>query len=158
MFMVLVKYPSREDELEIYKRTTSQTPAKVECVLHSSEITRLQDVVRKVPIGEPAYQFALEVVRATRPNEPGASDFIRHWLNWGAGPRAGQYLINGAKARALMHGRMFVGIDDLIAVAPAVLRHRLIPNFNAEAEGVTVEQIIQKVLAIVPRGKSDKLL
>ncbi len=158
MFMVLVKYPSREDELEIYKRTTAQAPAKIDRVLHARDIVKLQEIVRRVPISEPAYQFALDVVRATRPNEPGASDFVRHWLSWGAGPRAGQYLITGAKARALMQGRMFVSIDDLIAVAPAVLRHRIIPNFNAEAEGITVEQIIQKVLSLVPRGKGEKLL
>jgi len=122
------------------------------------EIVQLQDIVRRVPISDAAYQFALDVVRATRPNEPGASDFVRHWLSWGAGPRAGQYMITGAKARALLQGRLHVTIDDLIAVAPAVLRHRVIPNFNADAEGVTVEQIIQKVLTLVPRGRGEKLL
>ena len=127
-------------------------------MLRASDILNLQDIVRRVPIGDHAYQFALEVVRATRPNEPGASDFVRHWLSWGAGPRAGQYMIVAGKARALMMGRLYVTIDDLVAVAPAVLRHRIIPNFNAEAEGVTVEQIIQKILTLVPRGKGERLL
>jgi len=158
MFMVVVGYPSRDEELEIYRRTTAAAPAKVERVLQAKEIVQLQDIVRRVPISDAAYQFALDVVRATRPNEPGASDFVRHWLSWGAGPRAGQYMITGAKARALLQGRLHVTIDDLIAVAPAVLRHRVIPNFNAEAEGVTVEQIIQKVLTLVPRGRGEKLL
>jgi len=158
MFMVMVNYPSREEELEIYKRTTASVTAKVERVLHARDILKLQEIVRRVPIGEHAYQFSLDVVRATRPNEPGASDFVRHWLSWGAGPRAGQYMILAAKARALMMGRLFVTLDDLVAVAPAVLRHRIIPNFNAEAEGITVEQIIQKILTLVPRGKGERLL
>ncbi len=158
MFMVMVNYPSREEELEIYKRTTAGPGEKVQRVLHAADILQLQDIVRRVPIGDHAYQFALDVVRATRPNEPGASDFVRHWLSWGAGPRAGQYMILAGKARALMMGRLFVTIDDLVSVAPAVLRHRIIPNFNAEAEGITVEQIIQKVLTLVPRGKGDRLL
>ncbi len=158
MFMVMVNYPSRDEELEIYKRTTASAVAKVDRVLHARDILRLQEIVRRVPIGDHAYQFSLDVVRATRPNEPGASDFVRHWLSWGAGPRAGQYMILAGKARALMLGRLFVTIDDLVAVAPAVLRHRIIPNFNAEAEGITVEQIIQKIITLVPRGKGDRLL
>ena len=104
------------------------------------------------------YNFALDVIRATRPNEPGASDFVRHWLNWGAGPRAGQYLILGGKARALMKGRLHVTIEDIEAVAAPVLRHRIIANFNAEAEGITVGQIIDKILTLVPRGKAERLL
>ena len=95
----------------------------------------------------------MDVIRATRPNEPTSSDFVRHWLSWGAGPRAGQYMILAGKARALMHGRLYVTIDDIEAVAPPVLRHRIIPNFNAEAEGVTVEQIVEKILAMTPRGE-----
>ena len=82
----------------------------------------MQQLVRRVPVGDHAYNFALEIVRMTRPNEPGASDFVRHWLSWGAGPRAGQYMILAGKARALMHGRLFVTLDDIEAVAPPVLR------------------------------------
>ena len=88
-----------------------------------------------------------------RPNEPGASDFVRHWLSWGAGPRRGQYMILAGKARALMHGRLYVTIEDIEAVAAPVLRHRIIPNFNAEAEGITVEQIIEKILNARPAGR-----
>jgi MoxR-like ATPase len=103
------------------------------------------------------YEYALAIVRATRPNEPGASDFVRHWLSWGAGPRAAQALILAGKARALMHGRLHVTTQDIEHAAAPVLRHRLVPNFNAEAEGVTVEQIINKVLTLIPRG-GERLL
>jgi MoxR-like ATPase len=158
MFMVLVNYPTRDEELEVLKRTTGSTPQHTEPVITAAKIVELQDLVRRVPVGEHAYAFALEIVRATRPGEVGASDFIRHWLSWGAGPRAGQYLILASKARALMHGRVFVTIEDVEAVAAPVLRHRLVPNFNAEAEGITSEQIIEKVLAMIPRGKGERLL
>jgi MoxR-like ATPase len=158
MFMVLVNYPSREEELEVLKRTTGAAVGQAEHVLDARRILQLQALVRRVPVGEQVYQFALDIIRATRPNEPGASDFVRHWLSWGAGPRAGQYMILGGKARALMKGRLHVTLEDIEAVAPAVLRHRIIPNFNAEAEGITVEQIINKILSLIPRGKGERLL
>jgi MoxR-like ATPase len=158
MFMVMVNYPERDDELEVLKRTTGSTATAVRRVIEASRIVQLQDIVRRVPVGEHVYQLVLDIIRATRPNEPGASDFVRQWLNWGAGPRAGQYLILGAKARALIRGRLHVTTEDIDAVAPAVLRHRIIPNFNADAEGVTVEQIIEKILALIPRGKGERLL
>ena len=104
------------------------------------------------------YEFSLALVRATRPGEPGASDFVRHWLQWGAGPRAGQFLILAAKARALLLGRLHVMLEDVEAVAAPVLRHRLVPSFTASAEGVTVEQIIDKLLTLVPRGRGERLL
>jgi len=158
MFMVMVNYPTRDEELEVLKRTTGRTAEPVGRIINGEKIIELQNIVRRVPIGEHVYQFALDIVRATRPNEAGASDFVRHWLSWGAGPRAGQYMILGAKARSLMRGRLYVTIEDVEAVAPAVLRHRVIPNFNAEAEGVTVEQIIEKILSLIPRGKGERLL
>jgi MoxR-like ATPase len=158
MFMVLVNYPKRDEELEMLKRTTGATHPPVSRVLDAARIVQLQELVRRVPVGEHVYAFALDIARATRPNEAGASDFVRHWLSWGAGPRAGQYMILAAKARALMQGRLYATIDDVEAVAPPVLRHRLVPNFNAEAEGITVEQIIDKVMSLIPRGKGEKLL
>jgi len=158
MFMVLVTYPEREQELEVLKRTTGAVSETVGRVLTASEILELQDLVRRVPVGDHAYAYALDIVRTTRPAEPGASDFIRHWVNWGAGPRAGQFLILSAKARALMSGRMHVMLEDIEHAAGPVLRHRIVPNFNAEAEGVTVDQIIEKVLTLVPRGKGERLL
>src|SRR5207302_5839472 len=130
----------REEELEVLKRTTGTAAPAVEPVLGGKQIVRLQEIVRRVPVGEHVFNFALEITRMTRPNEPGASDFVRHWLSWGAGPRAGQFLIIAGKARALMRGRLYVTLEDIESVAPAVLRHRLVPNFNAEAEGISVEQ------------------
>jgi MoxR-like ATPase len=158
MFMVNVKYPAREEELEVLKRTTGEAAAEVSRILTAQKIIELQQIVRRVPVGDHVYHFALDIIRATRPNEPGASDFVRHWLSWGAGPRAGQYLILGGKARALMRGRMYVTLEDIEAVAPPVLRHRIIPNFNAEAEGITIDQIIEKILALTPKGKGERLL
>jgi MoxR-like ATPase len=158
MFMVLVNYPKRDEELEMLKRTTAIASAQVNRVLDAPRIMHLQELVRRVPVGEHVYNFALDIARATRPNEPGASDFVRHWLNWGAGPRAGQYMILAGKTRALMQGRLYVTLEDIEAVAPPVLRHRIVPNFNAEAEGISVEQIIHKVLTLIPRGQGERLL
>jgi MoxR-like ATPase len=158
MFMVIVNYPPREDELEVLKRTTGAAQARVKKVINARRVLELQEIVRRVPVGDHVYNFVLDLVRATRPNEPGASDFVRHWLNWGAGPRAGQYMIMAGKARALMKGRLYVTIEDVEAVAAPVLRHRIIPNFNAEAEGITVEQIIEKIVTLIPRGKGERLL
>jgi len=158
MFMVLVNYPSRQEELEMLKRTTGAEQQTVEPVVSGPQIVQLQQIVRRVPVGQQVYDLALDIVRATRPQEPDAGDFVRHWLNWGAGPRAGQYMILAGKARALMHGRLHVTTEDIEAVAAPVLRHRLVPNFNAEAEGISVEQIIEKVLSLVPRGRGERLL
>jgi MoxR-like ATPase len=158
MFMVNVGYPARDEELEVLKRTTTAADVVVDRVVSAGKIIRMQQVVRRVPVGEPAYKFALDLVRSTRPTEPDAGDFVKQWVSWGAGPRAGQYLILAAKAMALIRGRLHVTVDDIAAVAPPVLRHRLIPTFNASAEGVTVQQIIDKILALVPRGSRDRLL
>jgi MoxR-like ATPase len=158
MFMVLVNYPSRNEELEVLRRTTGDEDTRIEQVLSADQIRQLQGIVRRVPVGDHVYEFALEIIRATRPGERTASDFVRHWLTWGAGPRAGQYMILAAKARALMLGRLHATIEDIESVAAPVLRHRIIPSFNADAEGVTVEQIIDKILTLVPRGETDRLL
>jgi len=158
MFMVMVNYPPREDELEVLRRTTGGAEPKIVKVIDARRILELQEIVRRVPVGDHVYQFVLDLTRTTRPGEPGASDFVRHWLSWGAGPRAGQYMIVAGKARALMQGRLHVTLEDIEAVAPAVLRHRIIPNFNAEAEGISVEQIIEKIVTLIPRGKGERLL
>jgi len=158
MFMVMVNYPPRPDELEILKRTTGAGELKINKVIDANDIRRLQEIVRRVPVGDHVYEFVLDLIRSTRPNEPGASDFVRHWLSWGAGPRAGQYMIQAGKALALMRGRLHVTIEDIEAVAPPVLRHRIIPNFNAEAEGISVGQIIEKIITMIPKGKMDRML
>jgi MoxR-like ATPase len=158
MLMVNVGYPSRDQEMEMLRRTTGDAKSAVKCVLDGKRILELQQLVRRVPVGERVYGYALDIARATRPNEPGASDFVRQWISWGAGPRAGQHMIIGGKARALMQGRLYVTTQDIEAVAPSVLRHRVIPNFNAEAEGIQIEQIIHKVLSLIPRGEGERLL
>jgi MoxR-like ATPase len=158
MFMVMVNYPQRHEELEMLKRTTGAQSVPIMPVINARQILELQDVVRRVPVGDHVYNFVIEIVRATRPDEPDAGDFVRHWLSWGAGPRAGQFMILGGKARALIQGRLFVTLEDIEAVAQPVLRHRIIPNFNAEAEGISAEQIIQKILSLVPRGEKHRLL
>lgn len=157
MFLVLMGYPQKEEELEILKRTTGILSSGGRAVVDAAKIRQMQEMVRQVLVGETAYQFALDIVRATRPAESGAGDFVRHWVAWGAGPRAGQYLILGAKARALLNGRLHVTLDDIASVAYPVLRHRLISNFNAQAEGISVEQIIGKVLALIPRAREKVL-
>jgi MoxR-like ATPase len=158
MFMVMVNYPKREEELEVLRRTTGASNPKVKKVINAARILQLQEIVRRVPVGDHVYNFTLELCRTTRPNEPGAGDFVRHWLSWGAGPRAGQNMILAGKARALMRGRLYVTVEDIEAVAAPILRHRIIPNFNAEAEGITVEQIVEKIITLIPRGKGERLL
>ena len=158
MFMITIGYPSRDEELEVLKRTTGAPPRAIQRIIGREQLLQMQRLTRQVPISEPVVAYALNIVRATRPAEVGASDFVRSWLSWGAGPRAGQFLVLGGKARALLSGRMHVTFDDGYAVAPRVLRDRIIPNFAATAEGVTTAQIIEKLIMLVPRGKHDRLL
>ena len=149
MYNVLVDYPSEGEEERIVAATTSAYEAKLDRVLGAAEILDLQKLVRRVPVGEHVVRYAVRLARATRGRE-GAPDFVRQWVSWGAGPRASQYLVLGAKTRAVLHGRFAPGIEDVKAVAPAVLRHRIITNFTAEAEGVKPERIIEDLLKHVP--------
>jgi len=146
MFNVLVDYPSADEEFEIMKRTTSAPEAPPEAVLTGDEIMRLQQIVRRVPIADHVTRYAMKLTRSTRHRTAEAPDFIKEWLSWGAGPRACQYLILGGKARALLKGRHHVSTEDIDAVAKPVLRHRIITNFNAEAEGVTADKIVERLL------------
>ena len=158
MFMITIGYPSREDELKVLKRTTGAVPPAIQPLISRELLLRMQALVRREPISEPVAAYAMDIVRATRPAEPGAADFVRSWVSWGAGTRAGQFLILAGKARALLSGRMHVMIEDIDAIASPVLRHRIVPNFAANAEGVTAEQIIDKLMMLIPRGKHDRLL
>jgi MoxR-like ATPase len=157
MFKVLVTYPSFDEEFEVARRTTTGSPAQVESVLSPDEIRDLQEVVRAVPISDHLIRYTLALVRQTRVREPGAADFAREQLAWGAGPRATQYLILGGKARSLVHGRSHATIEDIQAVAKPVLRHRLVVNFAAESDGVTTDQIIDRLLEVTPTHE-DQLL
>jgi len=146
MFSLNVTYPSLEEEKEIVKTTTSEVLGQPGKVVGREEILELQDLVKQVPVADNVIDFAIRLVSVTRPDSNGAPDFIKEWIEWGAGPRAGQYLILGAKAKALLNGKPSPEIEDVIRVAKPVLRHRIIRNFNAEAEGITTDHIIERVI------------
>ncbi len=151
MFMVTVGYPSAEEEVAIMKMTTGGQKTDLQSRLHANDILELQDIVRRVPVGDHVFRYAADLARATRPKEAGVPDFIQNWVSWGAGPRASQYLILGAKARAALYGRNYVTTEDVASVVLPVLRHRIVTNFNAEAEGITTDTIIAKLLEKIPR-------
>jgi MoxR-like ATPase len=149
MFNIWIDYPNFDEEVEIVRKTTSMYQPDVSKVLKREEILELQDLVRKVPVADNVIEYAVKLVTMTRPNLNGSPDFIKRWISWGAGPRASQYLILGAKARAVLDGRYTPTIDDVRAVALPVLRHRLVTNFNAEADGVSTVDIIEKLLKLI---------
>src|SRR5437763_1508917 len=155
MFHVTVGYPSRAEELAIMKRKTSTYRAEHTPMLTSEKIRALQDVVRQVVVAEHVFEYAASLVRATRPREPEAPAFVPELISWGAGPRASQYLILGGKARALLHGRLHVTTDDIKAVAHPVLRHRIVTTFNADAEGISPDQIINRLIESVPLPQQE---
>jgi MoxR-like ATPase len=151
MFNIRVGYPTPEEELEIMKRVTSSYSPTLAKTLTQDEILKLQSIVRKVPAAEHVMLYARDLARATRPNEPEAPDYVKEWVQWGAGPRASLYLILGGKARAILHGRYHVTTEDIDSVAFPVLRHRIITTFNAEAEGIKADQVIQKLIETTPK-------
>jgi MoxR-like ATPase len=146
MFKVFIGYPTYDDEYTIATTTTVEFEHTLKPVLGAAEILELQKLVRRVPIAEPVVKYALDLVRKTRPNEPDAPDFVRKHVSWGAGPRAVQYLILGGKARALLRGQCYVSTEDIRALAAPVLRHRVITNFAAQAEGYTPDQLVADLL------------
>ena len=150
MFSVLVRYPTAAEELRILKQTTGNEKPELTAVLTGREIQALQEVVRRVPCAEYIYIYARDLVRATRPGEPEAPAFVRELVTWGAGPRAGQYLILGARAHALLQGRFHVTTEDVRAVARPVLRHRLMTSYAAASQGMTPDAVIERLLKTVP--------
>ncbi len=149
MFNIYIDYPNAAAEKQIVMTTTSDYDPMLEPVITGEDILLLQKIVRKVPIAESIVDYAVALSRGSRPNNPEAPDFIKDWVNWGSGPRASQYLVLGAKARAIMHSRYHVSHDDIKAVAKPVLRHRILTNFNAEADGITSLDIIDRLLEII---------
>lgn len=145
MFHITLDYPDKTAEKEIVMTTTAAYEPEIEPVITGEEVLRIQQVVRKVPIAEAIVDYAVELNRQTRPDSD-ALDFIQDWVQWGAGPRASQYLVLGAKARAILNGRYHVAYEDIKAVAVPVLRHRILTNFNAEADGITSLDIIKRLL------------
>lgn len=149
MFNIYIDYPEHSEEKQIVQSTTSAYEPDLERVLTSEDILRLQKIVRKVPIAEHVVDYVVSLVNSSRPSMSDAPDFVKEWVNWGAGPRASQYLTLGGKARAIMHGRYHVAIEDIQAVAKPVLRHRILTNFRAEADGITSLDIIDRLLKFI---------
>lgn len=145
MFNLWLDYPSFQEETEIIKTTTSDYQPKLEKVLGTKELIEFQDLIKRVPVADNVIEFAVKFVDSTRPTN-NANQFIKEWVNWGAGPRASQYLILAAKTKAVMEGRFTPSIDDVKAFLLPVLRHRIIPNFSAEAEGINSVEIIKKLM------------
>ncbi len=158
IFLVKVDYPDREQERQIIVRTTGTFGGELQPVISGDQIIQLQKVVRKVPVPDHVMDFVLDLVRFTRPNNPDSPAFIKDLIDWGAGPRACQNLVLTAKVRAVLRGRFHVTDDDIVALAHPVLRHRIVPTFNAEAEGVKVDDIITRIINVVPRGESKRVL
>jgi MoxR-like ATPase len=158
MFNVLVDYPTEDEEYRIVEMTTALVNPKVERVLSADDILEMQDIVRRVPVAPYVIRYAMKFARLTRKEKGDVPDFIKEYVTWGAGPRATQNLVLGAKARAVLHGRYYVSCEDIRAVAVPVLRHRIITNFNAEAEGVKPENIIGRLADIIPRDPNEEAL
>ena len=156
MFMVNIGYPSRREERAIVRATTMDLTADPEPVLSSADILHVQKVLRKLPVSDHVVDYAVSLVRATRPKHTNSLPFINDWLTWGAGPRAAQYLVLGAKANAILNGRLNVGVDDVRKVAKPVLRHRIFTNFNADAEGIGPDQVIEKLIQVVPEATAQE--
>jgi MoxR-like ATPase len=149
MFNVVVDYLPQNDEVAVVQRTTAGKPEAIEALFTGEDVLRFHDIVRKVPIAEDIVRYAVRLAAASRPHQEGTPDFVNQWVNWGAGLRAAQFLVLGGKARALLAGRAHVAAEDIRALAHATLRHRILINYRAEAEGVSVAKVIDRLLETV---------
>ncbi len=150
MFLIVLDYPKFDEEVDIASRTTSSYVPDLKQVLNGQQIMELQSLVRRVPISRNVVKYAVRLVYATRPTVPSNPDFIKKWVSWGAGPRASQNLLLAGKTRAILHGRYNVSCEDIAAIAPHVLRHRVLTNFQAQAEGINSVKIIEMLLKQIP--------
>ena len=150
MFKIQVDYPSWDEEFDIVRLTTAIEAVALEAVLDGPAINEIQHTIRKVPVADHVIRYAMRLVRATRVHEGDVPQFVFDYISWGAGPRACQYLILGGKVRAVLHGRFHVSTEDIRAVAKPVLRHRIVTNFNADAEGFTTDKIVEKLIETIP--------
>ncbi|MFN7894034.1 MAG: AAA family ATPase [Pirellula sp.] len=157
MFKVHVSYPSFADEFEVARRTTGQNKTTIEPVLSGEEILSLQEFIRSIEVSENVIRYALAIVRQTRVGQDGVPDFVRDQVAWGAGPRAVQFLILGAKVRAAMSGRSYVDTSDVQFCAKPVLRHRMVVNFAAESDGVTSDAVVDKIISVTPTAQDELL-
>jgi MoxR-like ATPase len=155
MFFIHVDYPNLDEERRIARETTGGAPAELSKLIDGAQITAFQEVVQRVPVPDHIYDLAVDLVRRTRPGSEQAPDWLKKWVTWGAGPRAVQYLIRGAKARAVLHGSYLVRMEDLEAVAAPVLTHRILTNFQAQSEGVASPVIITRLLEEI-RGEERR--
>ena len=155
MFDIRISYPTPEDELEIAKTTNTDVEVKINTVLNGEEILNLQQIVRRLPISDHVGRYAVDLARATRPEDEIAPGFTKEYFTWGAGTRAVQYLVLGAKARAAISGQYNVTCDHVREVAPMVLRHRIMTNFHAEAEGISPDRIVDMLLEAVDEPKAE---
>ncbi len=154
LFNIIVDYPNRTEEIDMMKRISGDFESNLETVMDRDEIIALQDTVRRIPVADHIFEYASTLVRATRPDDEEAPEFIREWLSYGAGPRASLYLITAGKARAALRGRLHMAIEDVQALAPAILRHRIILNFAARSEGMTSDDVIRKLLDTIPADEN----
>jgi MoxR-like ATPase len=156
MFNVLIDYLPEDDEVAVVKQTTSRRPAPIEPLFTGDDVRNFHEVVQRVPIAEDVIRYAVRLASASRPGQTDSPDFIGHWVSWGAGTRAAQYMVLGAKARALLSGRNHATVDDIRALVHPTLRHRILVGYRAEAEGITVEQVINRLLEHVPLPLNTK--
>jgi MoxR-like ATPase len=154
LFLIKVDYPSDAEEEQIMRQQTGAAQFSVSKVLHGEDILRLQQIVRRVPVADHVFQYAKRLTRMSRPGTPEAAEFVTKWLTWGAGPRASMNLILAAKAHAILRGNHHVSADDVAAVAFPILRHRLICNFTAQSEGITVDDVIRRILKSVGKNQA----
>jgi MoxR-like ATPase len=146
MFAIELQYPTIEEEIQVVKNTTSTNKVNINPQFTANEILAVQELVRRIPVPDNVVEYAVKLVNSTRPNLATASDFIKQYLDWGAGPRASQNLILGAKANAAIYGKYSPDIEDVQAVVKGILKHRIIKNYKAEAEGISEEDIIDRLL------------
>jgi len=154
MYHIIIEHPPYDEEIDVVRTTTAIQNPQLERPVSGEDLIKFKELVRKVPVSEPVLRHALDIVRATRPRANDSPDFINKWVAFGASVRAAQYLVLGGKARALTSGRYHVSFDDIRALAHPVLRHRIITNFHAQSEGVTTDQITDRLLDIVPMPRS----
>ena len=150
LFNILVDYPDWAEEIEIMQRITSPHQEELDAVLHAEQIIRCQDLVLEIPVADHIFEYTARLVRSTRPEEDSAPEFVRELISYGAGPRASLFLILGGKSRAILRGRCYVSIEDIQALAKPVLRHRIIPNFAAQSEGLTTDDLVDRLLEEIP--------
>ena len=156
MFNVVIDYLPEDDEVAVVKQTTSRRPEPIQALFTGDDVLRFHELVRRVPVAEEVVRYAVRLAAVSRPGQPNTPEFVKQWVSWGAGTRAAQYLILGAKARALLAGRAHATAEDIRSLAAPVLRHRVLLNYRAEAEGITIENVIHRLIEQVPGPTAER--